>query len=64
MGRLVPLVATIVVSPNGSAKIAEVVEALLGADFPYQAVRIALLAGSRTPLDITRAPSEAALALA
>ena len=64
VGRLMPLTATIVVSPNGSAKIAEVVEALLGADFPYQAVRIALLAGSRSPIDVVRAPVEAALALA
>jgi radical SAM family uncharacterized protein/radical SAM-linked protein len=63
VGRLVPLTATIVVSPNGSAKIAEVVEALLGADFPYQALRMALLAGSRTPLDVVRAPDAAALAL-
>ena len=65
VGRFLPLTATIVVSPNGSAKIAEVVEALLGADFPYQALRIALLAGSRTPLDVVRAPApDASLALA
>jgi hypothetical protein len=64
VGRLVPLTATIVVSPNGSAKIAEVVEALLGRDFPFQALRTALLAGSRTPLDVVRAPDAPALALA
>jgi radical SAM-linked protein len=63
VGRLVPLTATIVVSPTGSAKIAEVVEALLGPDFPYQAVRVALLAGSRTPLDVV-AERKASLELA
>jgi radical SAM family uncharacterized protein/radical SAM-linked protein len=64
VGRLLPLTCTIAVSPNGSAKIAEVVEALLGADFPYQALRMALLAGGRTPLDVARPEGVVAAALA
>jgi radical SAM family uncharacterized protein/radical SAM-linked protein len=55
VGRMVPLAATIAISPAGSAKIAEVVEALLGVDFPYQAVRVALLASGRTPLEAASA---------
>jgi len=62
VGRMVPLVATIAISPAGSAKIAEVVEAVLGSDFPFQAVRVALLAGSRTPLEAASLPETAAAA--
>ncbi|HVJ16346.1 MAG TPA: TIGR03960 family B12-binding radical SAM protein [Polyangiaceae bacterium] len=43
VGRLVPIVATIKIGPSGSAKIAELVEAIVGrSGFPHQAVRIAL----------------------
>jgi radical SAM family uncharacterized protein/radical SAM-linked protein len=43
VGRMVPIVATMKIGPSGSAKISELVEALVGrAGFPHQAVRIAL----------------------
>src|SRR5688572_17659129 len=45
---MTPLEASIVVSPQGSAKIAEVVEAVMGeAAFPFKAVRIGLVAKGR-----------------
>jgi hypothetical protein len=51
VGRLVPLEITLSIGPSGSAKVAEVVEALLGqAAFPHRAVRTALLAGDLSPL--------------
>jgi hypothetical protein len=53
LGALVPLVVTLRVAPSGSAKIAEVVEALTGERaFPHQPVRTALLVGEHTPLDV------------
>jgi radical SAM-linked protein len=53
VGTLVPLEATIALGQNGSAKITELVEALFGErGFPHHAVRVALLAGSTTPLDL------------
>ncbi len=52
-GALIPLEVTMRITQNGSAKIGEVVEAVLGEKgFPYQAVRVALLAGDKTPLDV------------
>ncbi|HET9933454.1 MAG TPA: TIGR03960 family B12-binding radical SAM protein [Polyangiaceae bacterium] len=52
-GALVPLEVTMRITQNGSAKIGEVVEAIFGEKaFPYQAVRVALLAGDKTPLDV------------
>ncbi|HMJ10889.1 MAG TPA: TIGR03936 family radical SAM-associated protein, partial [Polyangiaceae bacterium] len=52
VGRMVPLEVTIRLSQQGSAKVSEVVEALLGATFPHKALRIALLAGSASLLDL------------
>jgi hypothetical protein len=52
VGRVVPLDVTISISPNGSAKVTEVVEALLGAPHDHLGVRVALVAGSGTPLDL------------
>jgi hypothetical protein len=52
-GALIPLDVTMRITQNGSAKIGEVVEAVLGEKgFPHQAVRVALLAGDKTPLDV------------
>jgi hypothetical protein len=67
MGDLLPIEALVLLGPTGSAKAAEVVEAVLGPGFPHKAVRLQLLAGSTSPLDIVRLRSaqkvvEAALA--
>jgi radical SAM-linked protein len=51
LGELLPLVAVVELGPTGSAKAAEVVEALFGPGFPHKAVRVALLAGQLSPLD-------------
>jgi radical SAM family uncharacterized protein/radical SAM-linked protein len=64
-GALVPLEVTLRLTQNGSAKLSEVVEAVIGERaFPYHAVRVALLAGEKSPLDVvafrkTRPPTEA-----
>jgi radical SAM family uncharacterized protein/radical SAM-linked protein len=53
VGRMIPVEVTIEIGQRGSAKIAEVVEALTGqAHFPHRGVRSALLAGEGTPLDL------------
>ena len=53
IGRLLALDATISIGPRGSAKVLELVEAFAGRnDFPHRGVRVALLAGSGTPLDL------------
>ena len=53
IGRMVPVEVTIEIGQRGSAKISEVVEALLGSkDFPHRGVRSALLAGAGTPCDL------------
>ncbi|MGC4090516.1 MAG: TIGR03936 family radical SAM-associated protein [Polyangiaceae bacterium] len=53
LGALVPLEVTMRITQNGSAKLTEVVEAITGQrGFPFQAVRVALLAGDKTPLDV------------
>jgi radical SAM-linked protein len=53
LGRMIPVDVTIEIGQRGSAKIAEVVEALTGLpNFPHRGVRIALLAGDGTPLDL------------
>jgi radical SAM family uncharacterized protein/radical SAM-linked protein len=52
VGRVVPLVATLVISPNGSAKVSEVVEVLFGQPLPHLAVRAALFAGAGTPFEL------------
>ncbi len=54
VGDLLPLDVTIALGPGGSAKAAEVVEAVLGPDFPHKSVRLKLLAGEVGPLDIAR----------
>jgi radical SAM family uncharacterized protein/radical SAM-linked protein len=51
LGELLPVEAVVALGPTGSAKAAEVVEALFGAGFPHKAVRVQLLAGSSSPLD-------------
>jgi radical SAM family uncharacterized protein/radical SAM-linked protein len=52
IGDLLPIEAVVELGPAGSAKAAEVVEALFGPSFPHKAVRAQLLAGSHSPLDI------------
>ena len=54
VGALLPLEVVIAITPTGSAKIAEAVEALLGGPAPHLSVRVALLAGSGTPLELER----------
>lgn len=54
VGDLVPVEVSLSLGQNGSAKVAEVVEAILGErGFPHHAVRVALVAGATTPLDVT-----------
>ena len=53
VGRMVPLELTLGISPSGSAKVSEVVEALFEKPLPHLAVRVALLAGAGTPLDLS-----------
>jgi radical SAM family uncharacterized protein/radical SAM-linked protein len=54
VGTLIPLDLTISIGPTGSAKVAEVVEAIVGEPgFPHRAVRVALLAGATSPLEVT-----------
>ena len=53
IGRMIPIDVTIEIGQRGSAKVAEVVEALLGRkDFPHRGVRRALLAGAGSPRDL------------
>jgi radical SAM family uncharacterized protein/radical SAM-linked protein len=53
VGRMIPVDVTIEIGQRGSAKIAEVVEALTGvSNFPHRGVRSALIAGAGTPLDL------------
>jgi len=66
LGDLLPVEAVVALGPTGSAKAAEVVEALFGPGFPHKAVRVELLAGGASPLDTlslrsTRKVAEAAL---
>jgi radical SAM family uncharacterized protein/radical SAM-linked protein len=61
VGNVVPLAVSTRILPNGSAKISEIVEALTGdAAFPFKAVRAALTAQGRSPMDLAlhrRVPS-------
>ncbi len=53
IGALIPVELTLLFSQSGSAKVTEVVEAITGErGFPHHAVRVALLAGATTPLDV------------
>jgi radical SAM-linked protein len=53
VGTLVALELTLAIGQTGSAKVSEFVESVFGeAGFPHHAVRVALLAGSTTPLDV------------
>jgi radical SAM-linked protein len=53
IGRMVPIDVKIEIGQRGSAKVAEVVEALFGVrDFPHRGVRCQLLAGEGTPSDL------------
>jgi radical SAM family uncharacterized protein/radical SAM-linked protein len=52
LGDLAVLDATLALGPTGSAKATEVVEAVLEPSFPHKAVRLQLLAGELSPLDI------------
>jgi radical SAM family uncharacterized protein/radical SAM-linked protein len=55
IGRVVPLVATMAISAKGSAKLSELVEAIVGrSGFPFQAVRVALLTDNGSPLEVER----------
>ncbi len=52
VGDLAAIFVEIAVTPSGSAKISEVIETVFGAETPAKPVRSALLAGTRTPLDL------------
>jgi radical SAM family uncharacterized protein/radical SAM-linked protein len=53
IGRMIPIDVTIEIGQRGSAKVSEVIEALLGdKHFPHRGVRSALLAGEGTPRDL------------
>jgi radical SAM-linked protein len=52
VGRTIPLDVTIAITPSGSTKVSEVVEALCGAPHEHLAVRVALVAGTGSPLDL------------
>jgi radical SAM family uncharacterized protein/radical SAM-linked protein len=54
LGQLLPIDVVVALGPTGSAKASEVVEAILGPNFPHKAVRLELLAGEASPLDIAR----------
>jgi radical SAM family uncharacterized protein/radical SAM-linked protein len=66
VGRSVPLEATIEISPAGSTKLTELLEALLGdGGFPHVGVRSALCASGSSPLELellrSRKPSAVAV---
>jgi radical SAM family uncharacterized protein/radical SAM-linked protein len=52
VGALLPLAITIAITPTGSAKVAEVVEALAGGPVEHLSVRVGLVAGLGTPLEL------------
>ena len=52
VGRTFPLDVTIAITPSGSTKVSEVVEALFGAPHEHLGVRVALVAGTGSPLDL------------
>jgi radical SAM-linked protein len=53
VGELVPLDVHVRITANGSVKIAEVVEAVMGdSTLPFKAVRVALMSGSASPMDL------------
>ncbi|HVR21656.1 MAG TPA: TIGR03936 family radical SAM-associated protein, partial [Polyangiaceae bacterium] len=52
VGRTVPLEVIVAILPTGSAKVSEVVEALFDAPLEHLGVRVELLAGATTPLDL------------
>ncbi|HEY3500910.1 MAG TPA: TIGR03960 family B12-binding radical SAM protein [Polyangiaceae bacterium] len=52
VGALLPLEVGIAITPTGSVKVAEVVEALFGRPIEHLSVRVMLLAGSGTPLEL------------
>jgi radical SAM family uncharacterized protein/radical SAM-linked protein len=54
LGDLMPVDALVALGPTGSTKAAEIVEAVFGQGFPHKAVRVELLAGDCSPLDIAR----------
>jgi radical SAM family uncharacterized protein/radical SAM-linked protein len=52
VGRTVPLDVSIATGPTGSAKVSEVVEALFGTPVDHLGVRVALLCGATSPLEL------------
>ncbi|HEX6767516.1 MAG TPA: TIGR03936 family radical SAM-associated protein, partial [Polyangiaceae bacterium] len=52
VGRTVPVNVTIAIGPSGSAKVSEVVEAIYGEPREHLGIRVALLCGSTSPLDL------------
>jgi radical SAM family uncharacterized protein/radical SAM-linked protein len=53
VGELVPLDVQVRITANGSVKIGEVVEAVTGdPTLPFKAVRVALMSGSASPMDL------------
>ena len=63
VGDLVALLVDVEIRGSGSVKIAEVVEALAGAELPHRAVRVALGVWKgnaiASPLDLAVGPSRA-----
>ncbi len=57
VGRVVPLVVSVVVSPAGGVKVTEIVQAILQqTGFPHRAVRLELKRGSGAPFDVVAPP--------
>ncbi|HEY1957507.1 MAG TPA: TIGR03960 family B12-binding radical SAM protein [Polyangiaceae bacterium] len=52
-GDLAAAFVEIAVTPTGSAKISEAVEVIFGREIPAKPVRVALLGGQRSPLDVS-----------
>jgi radical SAM-linked protein len=52
VGALLPLEVGIAITPTGSAKVAEVVEALFGRPVEHLSVRVELFAGAGSPLEL------------
>jgi radical SAM family uncharacterized protein/radical SAM-linked protein len=52
IGSFVVIDATVGLGPEGSVKVAEIVEALFGEPLPHQGVRLQLLCGEQSPLDV------------
>ncbi|HEX6764110.1 MAG TPA: TIGR03960 family B12-binding radical SAM protein, partial [Polyangiaceae bacterium] len=66
VGKTLPIEVTIAIGPTGSAKVSEVVEALFEAPIEHLGVRVEMLCGATTPLDLAphrRARASATVAM-